>query len=280
MIKGIYRISIITVLTSLLSACEKKYDPDFAKIPAPIPQNPTSLGTLNNATPASVDYLSGIALNNTHQASVQVNVTTIGTYTIHTDTINNVWFDATGTTNNTGLQTLNLQAHGIPDTSGACNFTVKYGTSRTNLSIEVVDWWEFEEAGGAKYLGKMDSVFIVDPLGVLIFLGTGNTLDKKMVIAIDIFPATAPTVMNYSTDMGSIGIFTYKSIDLTDGTTITQFYNSERGTTTATSTNIQVSAYNPTTRMVDATFNGTAVTNTGRLVNIVNGKLRSKFHPL
>lgn len=39
MIKVIYTISIITVLTSLLSACEKKYDPDFAKIPAPIPQN-------------------------------------------------------------------------------------------------------------------------------------------------------------------------------------------------------------------------------------------------
>lgn len=275
MMKIFYTIFTVIIVV-LVTSCEKQYKPDLSNIL----QNATSIGTLSSATPAAVDYLSGIAVTNNHKVAVQVNISTVGTYAIHTDTVNNVWFDATGTVNNTGSQTLTLQAHGTPDSSGICNFTVKYGTSNTGFSTQVFDWWEFQEQGGNKYTGKMDSIYINDDPGfnVLFFEGTGNAPDIKMVIAIDIDPTTNPVVGNYSTNMGTLGFFTYAIVDPNTGMFTTQFYNSDRLQNT-TSTTIQVNSYNSTTRMLDATFTGSAVTNTGATVNIINGRLRAKFRP-
>ena len=68
---------------------------------------------------------------------VTVNVTTPGTYTIGTNTVNGLSFFATGYLAATGVQTVPLYAHGTPAAAGSFTYTVAYGSSlcTTNVSV-------------------------------------------------------------------------------------------------------------------------------------------------
>ncbi len=263
-------IGAIILFTSLLS-CKREYSFETEH----------SKGTIISATPSIPEYPSGIALNNTHTITVQASVTKAGKYSITTDTVNGVYFNASGTFSNTGMQTVTLQGHGTPDTSGICSWAVKYSSSSRNVSVNVYDWWKFEEEG-AQYIGRMDSVYIVNVPGdnILLFEGTGDDgADRKMTTAIDIGAMTSPVVGNYSTDMGLFGFFLYEIVDLASGA-ITQIYESDRSTGVGgTTINLTIDDYNTTTQMLSGTFSGNAVTDLGMLVNITNGHFRAKFHP-
>ncbi len=100
-----------------------------------------SVGTLGGApglctpvTPAGT-YTKGIALTAANTVTVQVNVSTIGAYTISSNTVNGVIFSKSGTFTTTGVQTVVLNGAGTPTNSGLQNFTVTFGTSTCNFSI-------------------------------------------------------------------------------------------------------------------------------------------------
>jgi hypothetical protein len=65
---------------------------------------------------------------------INVTVTTTGPYTITTDTVNGVWFNASGNFTATGPATLSLTGNGTPVNSGPFTYTVKWGTSTCTFS--------------------------------------------------------------------------------------------------------------------------------------------------
>lgn len=82
-------------------------------------------------------YIEGTALNGTNDyIQVTVDVTTTGLYTIYSDTLNGVFFRATGTFTTTGVQTVNLRGNGVPAADGPFNYTISYGDQFCNVLVE------------------------------------------------------------------------------------------------------------------------------------------------
>lgn len=100
-----------------------------------------AVGTLGSAsgvcTPTSNTgtFTQGVTLTSGNTAIVQVNVTTLGTYTISTNTVNGVSFSKTGTFTTLGAQNVVLNGTGTPVSSGNQTFTVTFGTSTCTFVI-------------------------------------------------------------------------------------------------------------------------------------------------
>jgi hypothetical protein len=90
-----------------------------------------------NCTPFVIAgiYKQGTALNSSNTVQIQVDVSTPGSYTISTNTVNGVKFSNSGTFTATGLQTIFLTGNGLPANSGLQTFAVSFGTSTCNFSI-------------------------------------------------------------------------------------------------------------------------------------------------
>ena len=100
----------------------------------------TSSGTPTCGT-ATVNgsYGAGTGLNGTNTITLPVAVTSPGTYTIGSNTMNGYSFGpATGTFAATGPQTITLNGTGTPVAAGTDNFTITYGASTCGKSIAVV----------------------------------------------------------------------------------------------------------------------------------------------
>jgi hypothetical protein len=93
-----------------------------------------SPGSCTPVTPAGI-YIQGVTLTAANTIQIQVNVATVGTYTISTNTVNGVSFLNSGTFTTTGLQNVTLTGTGTPIISGSQNFTVTFGSSTCNFSI-------------------------------------------------------------------------------------------------------------------------------------------------
>ena len=102
---------------------------------------PPSVGTLGGGpgacTPATVagTYAQGVAMNSGNTVTIQATVTTAGSYTISTNTLNGISFSKSGVFTTTGPQTVVLQATGTPTAAGTQTFTVTYGTSTCTFPI-------------------------------------------------------------------------------------------------------------------------------------------------
>jgi len=74
-------------------------------------------------------FTAGQAMTAANNAQISVTVTTPGAYSITTDTVNGVWFNASGNFATAGTTPVTLIANGTPVNSGPFTFTVKWGTS-------------------------------------------------------------------------------------------------------------------------------------------------------
>jgi hypothetical protein len=99
----------------------------------------TLLGSPNSCMIDTVigGYIKGIAADTSSHVIVSVNVTTPGTYAIHTGTVNGYGFFTTGTFSSTGVQTISLVASGTPLDAGTDLFTLNAGSSTCRFSINV-----------------------------------------------------------------------------------------------------------------------------------------------
>lgn len=82
-------------------------------------------------------YFKDTTLTAANNVSLQVNVTTPGTYTITTNTVNGYSFSTSGTFGGTGNQTITLQGTGKPLAAGTDNFIATAGTATCNFSVTV-----------------------------------------------------------------------------------------------------------------------------------------------
>ena len=165
-------------------------------------------GTLSGSpalcTPVTVagTYIQGVPLTASNTIQVQANVTTAGTYTITTNTVNGVSFSATGTFTTTGLNNVTLTGTGQPLNSGIQNFAVTFGTSVCNFSINFASdyfpttlnsYWVYSKQGGT----SADSVkYTVIPYTLNL---SGNNYST---ITIDKVPPTGPDSLYYRKTAG------------------------------------------------------------------------------
>jgi hypothetical protein len=83
-------------------------------------------------------YASGSAVTSANTVTVQVNVTTIGSYSMSTMTVNGVSFAASNTFTTAGIQNVVLTATGTPTAAGTFNYPLTAGTSTCTFQITVV----------------------------------------------------------------------------------------------------------------------------------------------
>ena len=91
-------------------------------------------GSTCTGTSLTGTYMQGLPLTSSNTASVNVTVTSPGTYTLSTTTINGVSFSASGllSVSNTGVT---LTGTGTPTTSGTFNYPVSGGGSTCTFSV-------------------------------------------------------------------------------------------------------------------------------------------------
>lgn len=83
------------------------------------------------------NYTAGTPLSASNTVTVEVNVTTVGAYTLTTAPVNGMTFSRTGTFTTTGFQPVVLNGSGTPLTAGIHTFTPQVGTSACTFNITV-----------------------------------------------------------------------------------------------------------------------------------------------
>jgi hypothetical protein len=126
-------IAVVTV-TNIASTCTYAIT-----VQPPTPPAVFTLdGAPNTCTGAIVSgtYAATVATAATNTATLKVNVTTAGTYTITTNTANGISFSKTGTFTTTGAQTIVLTAIGTPSSAGTFVFKPNV-TTTCDFSVTV-----------------------------------------------------------------------------------------------------------------------------------------------
>lgn len=100
----------------------------------------TLAGSPDACTGASVQgiYTTGIATNSANTATIQVDVTAAGTYSISTAAVNGIIFSASGTFPATGTQSIDLVASGSPTAPGSFTVPISVGPSSCTFQFTVV----------------------------------------------------------------------------------------------------------------------------------------------
>lgn len=93
-------------------------------------------GACSNIAVSGV-YGINVPLTSANTVSVQVNVTSIGAYTLTTNTVAGMTFSKSGTFTTTGVQSVVLVGTGTPTTAGANVFTPQIGSSSCTFTVDV-----------------------------------------------------------------------------------------------------------------------------------------------
>ena len=106
-------------------------------------------GAPNNCNPGSTQgaFTAGVPTSSSNTATVNVDVTTAGTYSIVTTAVNGVTFIASGTFSATGAQAIVLNANGTPQAEGSFTIPVTVGSTTCSFPLTVV-------AGTADYFPR------------------------------------------------------------------------------------------------------------------------------
>ena len=225
--------------------------------------------------------------SDTCYVSVQVNITTAGSYNISTDLQNGFKLSDSGFFNTTGLQTIKLKPIGTPILNIATDFTYLFDTTACAFSINVQDstgtglgggtgggidpdtvsanTWKFTDSTMTQtYIGVMPAggtTFSTLVLNSLIITGTSNNSDSVLLISL-VLPNPVIETGTYTT--GLTNGFSFSSISLAR-----TLYKAD-ASTPATIT-IDLTSYDDVTKILTGKFSGQAVDSLGNTVNITHG---------
>src|SRR5437773_12465798 len=126
------------VVIAIVLSCqkEKSFERGTSVISTGSLQSGTTGDCLGNIVTGT--YKKDTALNSTNYVDVKVDVTTTGTYSISTDTINGFYFSGFGTFGATGVNTVRLQGSGTPSGGGTNIFTVTYDSTECSFSVIIL----------------------------------------------------------------------------------------------------------------------------------------------
>jgi len=136
--KTLIKISSLLIFTSIIFlACQKETSFEQGN-------STTSVGSLSvdasgNCLGAVVSgtYMKDTAIKASNYVDVSVQVDTVGTYSITSDTVNGYFFKATGTFGATGTATVRLVGGGKPLAIGSNSFRITYNNSVCDFTVVV-----------------------------------------------------------------------------------------------------------------------------------------------
>lgn len=107
--------------------------------PLPPPAVFTLSGAPGTCSPATVNgfYILSKPLDAANTVLIQANVTTPGSYTVSTNTVNGMSFTASGVFTGAGLQNIILRGSGVPNATGQSTITPSYGASACSFTVTV-----------------------------------------------------------------------------------------------------------------------------------------------
>jgi len=246
----------------------------------------SAAGTISCAT-ATINgtYKQGTSLGTSNTVQIQVNVTTPGSYSFSTNTVNGISFSTSGNFSATGLQNIVLTGKGLPTNSGETELTATFGNSACSFIIDVeagaspppapsIYFWKFT-SGGVTYQGNVDvdkaELTVVGGPSIFRFFGSNYTKDTSIILLLADRLGGINKDETYST-----------SSSTSNGATLivsgngTPLFTAE---TTNTSVNIitKITSHNTTTKVIEAIFSGTAKNQNGTTVNITNGQFKVNY---
>lgn len=244
----------------------------------------TLIGSPNNCTNAKVSgsYQEGSPLTIANEVSIQVDVTTLGTYSVSTTPTNGMSFSSLGTFIETGLQTVTLQGSGFPDTVGTTAVPISVGGTSCSFTVTVNgseppgadSAWQFS-VGSNFYHGFIDSVLIreVPDLGTaLSFIGSSFPGPDTLFQMDILLPGNTVQTGTYNTDSANADFFFYNSTD----TTLAPYYKADYQVSPNVNLEVKVTSYDPVTKILSVTFSGTAVNADGQKINVTGGRIYAK----
>lgn len=205
-----------TPATDGITSFTVKYDTSKCVIDVPVQTGPVPAvftlggapGNCSGFTLGSGTYKAGQVLTAANTATTSVTVTTIGTYNLGTDTVNGIYFRASGSFTVLNAQNITLIGHGTPVAAGNFNYTLKNGTNTCTFSITVTSGGP---AVAAYALGNASGACTGTVLA-----GTykeGQALTAANTVTIDVNVATAgtytiSTTANNGVTFSATGTFT------------------------------------------------------------------------
>lgn len=152
-------------------------------------------------------FSTNIATTDANKVTLKVNVTTAGTYTITTPSVNGVTFSGSGAFTTTGAHTIVLKASGVPAAVGAFNYSVTHSGATCTYSVTVEkgpDAAVFTLGGGP---GACSGFVAAGTYKVSTALTASNTISCKVnVSAIGAYAITSNKVNGIS--FSASGTFT------------------------------------------------------------------------
>jgi hypothetical protein len=158
-------------------------------------------------TPSTVNgaYFQNIVLTASNNVTVQITTSSIGPYSVTTDTQAGFSFSASGTSTG-GTQTITLNGTGTPISSGTKNFTVTFGTSTCTFSVNV-------GTGGA-YIPNCSTANVNGVYKAGTALNASNTVDIDINVtslgpfSISTAPVNGNMVFSLSGTFSTLGVQT------------------------------------------------------------------------
>ncbi|MER3497374.1 MAG: hypothetical protein C4308_01420 [Chitinophagaceae bacterium] len=160
-----FLLSLI-VLAAIFFACQKERS--FESGNGGTPSDGSLQGAGSNCLGSTVNgtYKKDSTLNAGHNVDVKVDVNVPGAYLIYTDTVNGMYFRATGTFSTAGVATVKLQGYGKPLAAGTNTFNVYYDSTTCSFTVSTLPGGA--SGGTALYTvncgGAVDSVAIGSPV--------------------------------------------------------------------------------------------------------------------
>ncbi|HEY2722957.1 MAG TPA: hypothetical protein VGI82_14590 [Chitinophagaceae bacterium] len=127
------------LILAIVFSCQKEKSYEKSNAPA-------SAGSLQDSTNGdclghvvSGTYKKDTSLNSLNYVDINIDVTRTGSYTVSSDTINGIYFKATGNFNTTGVSAVRLLGYGTPVAAGTNIFTVTYDSTPCTFSVVAAD---------------------------------------------------------------------------------------------------------------------------------------------
>ncbi len=188
MIPHLFRLSFLLIAGFFLASCQKEFTIEgLTPPPTTGPAAFTWEGAPGVCATAIVGgtYAAGTALDSSNRVTIVVNVNTIGTYSVTTDTSNGIRFSGSGSFTATGPQSIILYGSGTPTAAvaaifsagaNACSFTINTGAP---IPPAAFTW---EGAPGACTSATVDGTYSV---------GTPLDASNKVTISVNVTTAGA-----------------------------------------------------------------------------------------
>ncbi|HPI00503.1 MAG TPA: hypothetical protein PK772_09240 [Chitinophagaceae bacterium] len=230
-------------------------------------------------------YLTHVETDASNTIEITATITEPGKYTITTDTVNGMFFNASGVFYNTGIFKVSLQGHGTAINTGNTTFTITFDESQCTCSLPVytdLNTWSFWD-NNKKYNGEVTfaQVFpILDRLGNVrqgLFLSGDNT---RSSVPLGLF-------LNMEGELGASFLqpsthYLYNSNSGFDGFVFDEnnLLKYRINKTTINSFPLRIISFNRATGIMEASFEGPVLNiqnnPIGRL-NITKGRFKAEF---